>query len=796
MNWISLKTALRSFRRKPLLPSLNLFGLSLGIGCFLTISLYIYQENTYDSGFSDYEHIYRVEEHFLSMGQLAWTSSNVAYELDEAPIVQAHTRVNSYEGQTKINVGDRSFKLDHVLSGDSAFFQVFDFKFLHGNPNDALSGPKQAVISYKTALKLFGKTDVLGETIASENRGDYIISGVLAPQELKSHLDFDVLVYRKRARYNANTWFGIGGYSYAKLTKGTTQASFDRLLTDISEEKVYPVIYPKGQTDEDALSFEEWAQSPNRVTLYAKPLRDIYLNSHLQFEIGPNGDKQTRVTLSIIGVFILLIAVINFMNLSTSRAANRAKEVGVKKVLGAGRERLIKQFLFQSVLFTIMAALIGGGISELFVRLINEYLGETITVALMSQPNLVLGTVIGLIVLGLVAGSYPAFYLSSVKSVPLMKGKSLSQAINMKSALGLRNGLVVFQFVISSALIAASVVVFQQMQHLKQMDLGFAKERVAIIEDLENLNNGKEAFKNALLANSQVNQVSFTQRVPNDGSNSTLSTMLDSETTMTFGQFFADANLAETLGLELLGGEWFKMNEPKYDSVVIINESAARAMDIENPVGEVFGNYYRIKAVVKDFKFANVRDEIGPAVIFNSDKSFSRIAVNLNSEEMGLEELNDIWTQHSDAPMEAYFLDDKYEQLLKKEKQATDGVLAFTALAIIIAALGLFGLATFSAEQRKHEFGIRRVLGANLNQILGLFSMHFLRLILLAFILSVPLAYYGLNQWLNGFANRIELSASVFVVSGVLALIVAGLTLAFQSLRISQVNPVETLEDQ
>lgn len=796
MYRIGLKTAIRSFFRKPLLPSLNLFGLSLGIACFLTISLYIYQENTYDTAFENHENIYRVEEHFLSMGQLAWTSPNMPFALDDMSMVAKHTRLSAYGGDFKVQVDDNTFKLADVLLVDEHFFDVFDFEFLQGNPQEALKGPGNAVISKATALKLFGTADVVGKSVDTDEFDQVNITAVVELGNVKSHLDFEMAFYQAKRKYRANAWYGVGGYSYVELTEGTSLEALNEALNEATKEKVFPIIYKKGLASDNPMTFDEWAASPNAVTFYAKPIRDIYLNSHLQFEMGPNGDKQTRVTLSIIGVFILMIAVINFMNLSTSRASSRAKEVGVKKVLGAGKKRLIRQFLVQSVLFTLLAAVIGGGLSELFIRIINMQLDQVITVSLMSQPVLVFTTLLGLVVLGLLAGAYPALYLSSVKSVPLLKGKSLSQSLNVRSAAGLRNGLVVFQFVISSVLIAASVVVFQQMTHLQKLDLGYDKANVIVIDNAYELEKNKEAFRNELLQSTNFEQASFTMRVPADGSNATLSTMLDSETTLSFGQFLADENLAQTLGITLIGGEWYSKQDEKNDSIVVVNESAVRAMGLEDPVGKQFGNYYRIKGVVKDFSFGGVREEIGPAVIFNTSKSYSRLAVRLNSDDYQLAELNEIWYKYTDEPIEVAYLDDKYEALIAKEKQASSGVLVCTIIAIVIAVLGLFGLATFSAEQRKHEFGIRRVLGARFSQILGLFGMHFIKLIMMAFVISIPIGYYGLNEWLNGFANRINISAPVFLIAGVLAIMIALLTLAFQSFKISRVNPVDTLQDQ
>ena len=792
----NLKSSIRLALKKPLLPALNLFGLSLGLGCFLVISLYLYQENSYETAFDDYDRIYRVEEQFLSMGQLAWTSPNMPHALKEMAIVEVQTRVGHQTGGFKIRLGDGNFHLNKVLQADADFFKVFNFQFIQGDPSTALDGPGKAVISEQTAMALFGSTNVVGENIKPKDRAEYQITGVVKNNATKSHVDFDLIAYQNWSIYKNNGWFGVGGYSYAKLQKGANADQFQDALNKMTEEKVFPVIYAGGLKSDNPMSFEEWSNSANRVTFTTKPIREIYLNSHLQFEMGANGDYQTRMTFSIIGLFILIVASINFMNLTTARASLRVKEIGVKKVLGAKRGGLISQIILESLGFTLIAALLGAACSELFIRLINLRLGEVISISLFARPQLMVWVGMSVLLLGAIAGLYPALFLSRAKMVPLLKGKSIAQVLNLKSANIFRNGLVVVQFVISSALIAASIVVYQQLNHLRAMNLGFAKDQVVVIENGGDLGNNKEAFRNELLNMPGVNAASYTARVPADGSNSTLSTLLDSETTLTFAQFYSDEYLPDVLELELIEGEWFDPAKQHYDSVVIINEAAVRAIGLEDPINKVFGNYYRIQGVVKDFHWGGLREAVAPAILFASEQTPNKLALNIDPKAVALADIESLWTQFSGEALEVEYLDQSFQEQVLKEKQGTDAVLVFTILAIIIACLGLFGLAAFHADQRKHEFGIRRVLGAGFQQLAGLFSLQFVKLVAVAFLISIPLAVYGLQLWLDGFANRVDLGIDVFLLSAVFTLAISLLTLLFQSIKVALTNPVETLRNE
>ena len=792
MNSKLLKMTIRSFKKRPLLSTLNLLGLSIGLGCFLVISLYVFQEKNYEKGFSDYDSIYRIEEHFLSMGRLAWTSTNLPYKLDEIPQIASHTRLRQSSGNIKVEIERVTTKAGRCLTADEHFFEVFDFELLYGSKEEALAAPKQLVLMEATARKLFGRADVVGEVIDLADEGLYTVTAVVRKSVLKSHINFDMLKSEsERQPYQPNKWYGIGGYSYAKLKPQVSQAQLQAGLDQLTEEYVFPAVYPG-----DELTFEQWVESQNKVAFYAKPIRDIYLNSNLQFELGTNGDRQTRVTLSIIGLFILVVASINFMNLSTARSSGRTKEIGVRKVLGAGRGTLVRRFLTESVLATFLAAMIGAGLSELFIRLLNQNLGEVITVSLVNYPILLIYLALLVIVLGVLSGLYPAFYLSSAKMIPLLKGMKLARVLNLDAAKVLRNSLVVLQFTISTTLIIASLFVYQQLQHLKTMDLGFDKDQVLILPNLDDLKEAKYTMRNEFLRIPGVEQGSFTFRLPADGSTAITSTMLDSETSLSLSHFMTDPYLHETLGFNLIDGEWFNPELPQQDSLVIINEAAVKAIGLDDPVGQVFGNYWRIIGVVEDFYYGGLREAIGPAMFMYTPERHDQLALRIDTEEAPLADLESVWNRFSDEPFEYRYLDQNFERQLKTEKQNADAVLIFTLLAILISCLGLFGLAAFTADQRLHEFGIRKVLGASIKNIMNLFSLDFLKLISIAFLIAVPLAVYGMNLWLQGFNNRIGLNVWSFVVAGAASVLIAFLTIVFQSLKAGNLNPIDTLRNE
>lgn len=787
-----LKTFLRSFRRHPLLSSLNVLGLSLGIGCFLVISLYLFQENTYEKGFSNSENIYRIEEDFMNMGVVATTSSNLEFRLGDFPQVEAHTRVSSLGSGTPIIVEENRYKVGKVFSADSNYFKLFDYEFLVGEKETALTGRNKVVLSEKAAMTLFGTIDAVGKTVKHPDFGPFNVSGVVKKSVFKSHLDFDVLFTSFfPVKYDLYSWYGINAYSYVKLKSNVTAHDLKAQLDELSRTEIYPLMDPSKES-----SFEEWTKGQNKVVFFAKPIRDIYLESDVLFEVYQNGDKQTRVTLLIIAIFILFVASVNFMNLTTAKSSQRTKEIGVRKVLGASRGRLTTYFLTESLLVTFLSTVLGAGLSELFVRLINDYWHGDIMVSLATYPALLVYLLIFVICLGVVSGIYPALYLSSAKMIPLLKGLKLGRVLNLASAKTLRNSLVVLQFAISTTLIIGSIFINNQLRHLKDMDLGFNKDQVMVVKNMPVLKNSRFAFRDELLRNSGISQASFTHRLPADGSSANTSIKLDEENSITLDHFYTDEYFDETLDLNVISGEWFDPDKQQYDSLIVINKTAAMSLGLESAVGEVIGGYWKVIGVVEDFYYGGLREKIGPAMFIYTPDRQNILAAQIDTKTTSPEDVERVWSQFTGLPFEYYYLNQNYDGQLQAERDNANAVLVFTVFAILISCLGLFGLAAFTADQRLHEFGVRKVLGANVSDIVRHFGGGFLKLILLAFVVAVPVAFYSMNLWLEGFANRIALDLWPFFIAGLLALLIGIGTICFQSFKTAKVNPADTLRSE
>lgn len=785
-----LKTLVRSFRRHPLLSTLNVLGLSIGIGSFLVISLYLIQENSYEKGFSDSDRIYRIEEDFMGIGMVALTPNNLPYKLGDISVLENHTRVGRLGSRMKVVVDEKRYS-QRVLSADSSFFKIFDYEFIQGDVNSVLYNPREAVLSEETALKLFGNIDVIGEKLGFLDFPEHTIVGIVKSSVIKSHIDFDVLLTHENSKYEANNWFGIGSYSYAKLVSGGDETLFKEQLDSLNKENIYPVVHPSGE-----LSFEDWLSSPNKIRLLPKPIREIHSSSNVRLELGPNGDYQARMTLTIVGLFILLIASINFMNLTTAKSSHRTKEIGMRKVLGASRKKLTVYFLTESIFITLIATVLGAALSELFIRVINLYWNGDITVSLITYPILLGYLFVFVLILGFISGIYPAFFLSSAKMIPLLKGMRLGKVLNLTSAKTMRNVLVITQFAISTTLIIASIFINNQLKHLREMDLGFNNEQVLVIKNMPVLKSSKDAFRSELLRNSAVKHAGFTHRLPADGSSATTSTLLDPETSFTLDHFYTDEEFDEVLDLNVLDGEWFNPDKQQYDSLVVLNKTAAMALGYENPIGKVFGEYWTIIGVVEDFYYGGLRQEIGPAMFIYDKSRFNLLAAQIDTKSISLEEIERIWSGFTNEPLEYYYLDQNFEGQIQVENENASAVLVFTVLAIFISCLGLFGLAAFTADERLHEFGVRKVLGATVKDIVGHFGGGFLKLIIIAFLVAIPIAYYGVDLWLDGFANRASLAVWPFALAGGLAIMIGLGTICFQSLKTARINPADTLRNE
>ena len=547
------------------------------------------------------------------------------------------------------------------------------------------------------------------------------------------------------------------------------------------------------------VSYEEFLKRGDHLTFRLQPVIDIHLHSHFETEIEPNGDITYVYLFSVVAFLLLLIACVNFMNLATARSANRAREVGLRKVLGSHRRQLVQQFLGESVLLTMVALVLALALVVVSLPFFNGLTGKSLDLAFLRTGWFWLGVMVFGVVVGLMAGSYPAFFLASFRPVVVLKdeiGRGAKRA-------GLRNGLVVFQFAVSIILIVGTLVVQHQLVYVQTARLGFDKEHVVVIQRVEDLPDaGREAFKQAVLQYADVTQASAALMMPGGESGSNMYRKLGGERSYGWRFFAVDADYVETLGLELVAGRDFAPEFTADSAAVLLNEAAVKALGWDDPVGETLeepnGGQYTVIGVVKDFHYESLHSEIAPVVFHPLGVTGGArvLAARIRPHDIPatLAHLKAQWDAFSPGdPFTYSFLDQDFGRLYRTEQQTGVTFSVFSMLAILVACLGLFGLAAFVAEQRTKEIGVRKVLGASVGGVVMLLSRDFLKLVGIAFVVAAPLAYFAMNRWLEAFAYRIEISWGIFLMAGSLSLAIALLTVSYQAVRAALADPVKAL---
>lgn len=789
--WINyLKTAFRNLRRYPGYAFLNIFGLALGIAASYVLLLYVHQETSYEKHFENSDRIYRIASDFYNMGGFARTSeASFNWLKEECKEVKLVTALDGAGNDTPVQVDGVDYVEGKALAVDSIFFRLFSFEWLEGNPRHLMKNPDELVLTERLAKKYFGNAPALGEILlVGKDKKPHRVSGVVKDSPRKTHLQGDLFLPIQLE--GKSTWTSSSIFVYALLHDNATLPQLQASLERMRRDKIYPTFRNEN-------SYESWASGSHRVEYFVQPLLDIYLYSKFRFDLSPGGNPAQVTILGIIGIFLLFIAVINYVNLSTARSSIRAKEVGVKKTLGAARPMLVRQFLVESVFTSLLAMIVAVGLAEGLLTVFEKITGQPILATLFIDWRYVL-LLGGLSVFtGLLAGSYPSFYLTGFQPVKILKGK-----FALPGNLRLRSGLVVFQFTIAAALMIGSLVVYQQLQYMQQTDKGFDQEGVLNVNNIQTLGDQSEAFRQELHRFPQVVASSFNDRVPADNFlwMYTYKTP-EMEESITLQTFPADENFLPTLGLRLTAGRNFSKDMASDSSAVILNQAAVEALGLvgKNPIGAVVNEGgYRVAGVVQDFNFQSLREKIEPAVMTFGAQGF-RLSVKLSGRKMAdfLAALDVTWQKFSPGdPIQYTFLDENFAKLATQEKMLGQAVAFFTTLAILIACLGLFGLAASTAEQRTKEIGIRKVLGASVAGIVGLLSKDFLKLVLIALVFAAPMAWYFMKNWLNGFAYRIDIPWWVFVLAGILAMGVAFLTVSFQSVRAAIANPVKSLKTE
>lgn len=796
------KIAFRNLRNSKVYSAINIFGLALGLSTCLMITLYIADEWQVDKHHANSDRLFRVS---LDTPTERWSAlaGPVASGLkQDFPEVEVSARILKFSGFEEVllkygeGTGRKEFFEQNAYYADSTIFDVFTYDFKFGSANAALNRPNTVVLSEKVAYKIFGNENPVGRVVKiglAFGTFDYNVTGVFRDNK-KSHVNAHLLLSMQNSdiggwvteqrNWAANNIF----HTYIKLLPGVNAKNFEAKLPEF--------LARRGGNDLKAMGISK--------SLFLQPVPDIYLKSNIGNELSPNGSITYLYIFGSIGIFILLIACINFMNLSTARSEKRAREVGIRKAMGAYRESLIFQFLGESIIMSILALLAALGITVSLLPALNNLVGKQLQ--LLNDPFLLLWMAGVTLLTGLFAGLYPAFYLSSFRPASVLKGKVMSSL----AAITLRKGLVVFQFTISIILILGAVVAWQQLSFIQNQNLGFDKGQKLIIP----LKSAKASanysvLKNELLRNPHV--VSVTSGSVHPGVE-TMEDLLFYKENQTVQQaidiHFAtvETEYIETLGFAMVAGRPFSKEFGADSSSIILNEAAVKKLgfDATTAIGKrlyyEFGNARReaqIVGVVKDFNFESLHTAIRPYALTTSiTEKHQYLIADVRKGDYGklVSEFEKLWLKiGSDTPFTYSFLDQDFQRRYEKDERTADIISYFTVIAIMIACLGLFGLSTFSAAQRTREIGVRKVLGASVAEIAGMLSKEFLILILLAILIASPFAWFGMHRWLDGFAYKIEIKWWVFALSGLLTIVVSILTVSWQSIKAALMDPVRSL---
>jgi putative ABC transport system permease protein len=811
------KIAWRNLMKNKIFSFINIFGLCAGLVCCMLISLYILNETSYDKYQKNADDIYQVGTTFIMQGQeqkMAGTPAPmVAAMQQEFPEVQQTTRLMGLFSEDKTllqyhekNGDTKSFYESKGYLADSTFFKMFTYHFIEGNPETALNDPKTVVLSEDIAKKFFGNEPALNKIIhiSSSTNGDYdfLVTGVFRPLNKPSHIQGNFFLSMnggdmgKYIRENG-TSFAVNNmfFSYVKLKPGSDpkklEAKFPAFVDKYAGTELKKIGFSKKQ--------------------FLVNLKDIHLRSGMNNNVTPPGSLTYLYILGSIALFTLLIACINFMNLSTARSSKRSAEVGIRKVLGAERKWLIWQFLGESLFMSMLAFVLAYLITLTLLPAFNSVSGKELTLSFKNNGLVIAAFFLLSIITGLIAGSYPAFYLSSFKPIKVLKGRFS----NSLAAVSLRKGLVIFQFIISVILIIASVVIAKQMQYLRSADLGFTKDgQIVIPLRSGNAKNMYTSFKNELGKLSQVESVGASYYNPgifnpsDNGFYKDGQTMNDAKRTRMNS---VDADYLKTLNIKPVAGRLFSREFPADTSnKVILNETAIKEIGFASPQVAVGKNVYydyggkqtafEIIGVVKDFHFEDLHLPITPyGYGLNADQKFNYMVVHSKPGDAGpvLKSINLTWHNlNPNEPFEYSFLDKDFQKNYDAESRLSSIVGYFTIIAILISCLGLFGLATFSAEQRIKEIGVRKVLGASVSGIIALLSKDFLKLVSISIIIASPIAWYIMNKWLQEFAYRINISWIIFAITTLIALFIALATISIQSIKAAMANPVKSLRSE
>jgi len=798
------RVAIRSLRRQRGFAFINVFGLALGIACCLLITLHVVHEVSFDSSWENSDDLYRISitEHTATTeSEYNLTPPILAPTLaSDYPEVIRSSRL-SYRRQLAIRHEGDLYDEKQMFKADSNFFSLFEMSFLEGSSETALAQPSSIVMTESTARKYFGTESAVGkvvEVIASTtNVLPYTVTAVVADPPVNSHLQFDMLWswWRTGQERNEPTgWLGYGVYTYMQLRPGFPEAEI---------EAKFPAMlsrYAGEQLSNAGRNWEEHLAAGNQYIYDAMPVRDIHLTSHTNWELSPPGDARAVFLFSGVALFILLVACVNYMNLSTARSETRAKEIGMRKVLGSRRKQLVMQMLSESALMTFLAFATAIILVVVSAPMFQSLTGTTLFLEYLQSTPLILG-MIGLVIgISLLAGSYPALVMSAIPSGMLTK----SATSGNNGGVLFRNSLVVFQFVVSILLLSGTFVVNDQIDYLLNKDLGFDRDATIIVERAGIFRDNRPTFTNRLKALSSVEEVSFASSLPSTSHSELFMAPGPAADVVQHNVYvtFADHDFVDALGLELDTGRVFQADRSSDSMAVMVNQALLVTMGIEgDPIGQELkftGNdeKYPIVGVLKDFHFQSLHTSINPFAYFIEDSAMGKIAVRINTSSISnaLEEIETVWNEFAPSNLFQYsFLDETVREMYAAENQSKSLLSVFSMLALVIACLGLFGLSAFTVARRTKEIGVRKIFGASESGIIAMLNKEFARTTIIALVIAVPLAFFGMSLWLENFAYRTEIGVMEFVFSGGIVMLISVLTVSIQARRAARSKPIDAL---
>ncbi|WP_296705741.1 ABC transporter permease [Algoriphagus sp.] len=801
-----LKIAWRNLLKKKVYSFINIVGLGIGMACCVLIFMFVQDELSYDQFNVNKDRVYRIIHDIEQEGTSpdyssfwVWGNAPIGPALQlEFPEVEKVVQFSG-RGDILFTVGDVTQQEDGIVFMDSTVFDVFSWEMIEGNPKTALVAPYSVVLTESTAKKYFGDQSALGKTLKGSdvagraNAGDYTVTGILKDLPSNSHLQFNTLLSRStniQSRPSVfDSWGYVDSYTYFLVNDQFDQNAFESKLSDFISRRA---------------NVEETGEN---YAIAIEPLKDVYLRSDVQRQPGDTGSLSNIYIFSIIGLFILAIAIINFMNLSTARSMERAKEVGIRKSIGADRNSLVFQFLGESLIIVLLSAVVAVIFVTLALPMMNALTGKVLQLNSVINWQTIPFFIGMILLIGLLAGSYPALVLSSFRPVMILKGINKSDA----RGVNLRKGLVVFQFSLSIALIAGTIIVYSQMSHLLDKDMGFDKEQMVVVDYNYDgqVNNVSSSLENELEKNPNILSVAFSRSVPGSHFPNAGTTIENPEGEMIMdGQaiFQVGLDFIDHYGLELIAGRSYSRDYPSDStSALVINEAAAKQYGYANPadvVGKKFDQWGRagtVIGVVKDFNYISLHNTVEPLTLPFEAYASRYMSLKVKSEDLPatLAQIEGVWKELAPhRPFIYSFLDEDFNKQYESDFRFRQIFTTFSVLAILIACLGLLGLATYTAEQRTKEIGIRKVLGADIGSIVGLLSRDFIKLVLVAIVVATPVAWFAMNKWLEGFAYQVPIHWWIFLISGVLAVVVALVTISFQSVKAAMMNPVNSLKSE